>query len=120
MSEEIARLAEEGGQEKELKLLRKLKEKFDKVEAEREHEDNFDLGLACLNLMNQLRMSVISFIKLKRWCEDVVARGGDLAKLPSEHNLRKLKQEMVPRGLVATAKEAWVGLQETLDHTATR
>ena len=108
------------GEKKERELLRRLKEKYDKIDAKKEKEDNFDLGMACLNLMNELRLSVTSFRKLKRWCEDVLARGGDLGKLPSDIMLRKLKQELVPQGLVATAKEARVGLQQTLDHTPSR
>ena len=121
MAEELARLAEDGGEEKERELLRRLKEKYEKIDGKKEkEEDNFDLGLACLNLMNELRLSVRSYKKLKRWCEDVIARGGDLGKLPVDNVLRNLKQQLVPQGLVATAKEARVGLQQTLDHTATR
>ena len=120
IAEELTRLAEDGGEEKERELLRRLKEKYAKIDAKKEVDDDFNLGLSCLNLMNELRLSVRSYKKLKRWCEDVLARGGDLGKLPLDSELRRLKQELVPQGLVATAKEARVGLQQTLDHTATR
>ena len=56
------------GEKKERELLRRLKEKYEQIKTKKEKEDNFNLGMASLNLMNELRMSVTSFRKLKRWC----------------------------------------------------
>ena len=56
------------GEKKERELLRRLKEKYEQIKTKKEKEDNFNLGMASLNLMNELRLSVTSFRKLKRWC----------------------------------------------------
>ena len=110
LSDEMTELA--GDQLKEKGLHDRLQKKFD--------DGQLDLRMPCLNLMNDVRLSVRDYKKVRLWIKDILQRGGNLNNMPSDEVLRDFKKDLVPEGLVATEKEARVKLQDSLDHTANR